>query len=235
MSEHRNLKLYSTLPHPCSYLEGEDATTVFIDPEAEVDQDLYSQLSAIGFRRSGGHLYRPRCERCQQCVPTRVPVTSFSPSRNQRRVLRRNSDLRAVELDNMASDECYELYARYIEQRHRDGDMYPPSREQFHSFLSREWGVTRFTGFYLGAQLMGVAVYDLLADGLSAIYTFFEPDAHQRGLGTFGVLWEIEEAKRLGLQYVYLGYWIRDCQKMRYKTQYRPIELFVNNQWVVLK
>jgi arginine-tRNA-protein transferase len=195
---------------------------------------LYSQLSLLGFRRSGSHLYRPNCSNCNACIPARVPTSRFVPKRNQRRCLKRNGDLLVQELPDINSDECFDLYRRYIETRHHDGDMYPPSRDQYQSFLSAEWGVTRFYGMFDGERLVGVAVADLLDDGLSAIYTFYDPDLPERSLGTYAVLWQIEQTRELGLEYLYLGYWIKQCQKMAYKIQYRPLELYINGSWVEL-
>ncbi len=230
----RDLKVYTTYPHSCSYLPEQEATTLFVDPRTPMSSALYSQLSLLGFRRSGSHLYRPNCSNCSACIPARVPVGSFEPKRNQRRAWRRNRDIEVRELDDISSDEPFELYRRYIEERHHDGDMYPPSRDQYQSFLSAEWGVTRFYGMFLDDRLVGVAVADVIDDGLSAIYTFYDPDLQDRSLGTFAVLWQIEAAREMGLDYVYLGYWIKQCQKMAYKIQYRPLELYVNGSWVEL-
>jgi arginine-tRNA-protein transferase len=137
-------------------------------------------------------------------------------------------------------DEYYELYAKYIETRHRDGDMYPPSRQQFDSFLTREWDLTHYYCFYLPSsafakpKLLAVAVVDVMSNGLSAIYSFFDPDFAERSLGAYAVLWQIQRARELGLPHVYLGYWIKQCRKMSYKIEYRPIELLVNNRWVAV-
>lgn len=230
----RDLKVYTTYPHSCSYLPEQEATTLFVDPRTPMSSALYSQLSLLGFRRSGSHLYRPNCSNCSACIPARVPVNGFEPKRSQRRAWRRNQDIEVRELDDISGDEPFELYRRYIEERHHDGDMYPPSRDQYQSFLSAEWGVTRFYGMYLDGRLVGVAVADLIDDGLSAIYTFYDPDLQDRSLGTFAVLWQIEATREMGLEYVYLGYWIKQCQKMAYKIQYRPLELYINGSWVEL-
>ena len=137
-----NVRVFATYPHNCSYLAGEQATTLFVDPSTPIDARIYSQLSYIGFRRSGPHLYRPHCAACNACVPARVPVEAFRPNRGQRRILARNGDLEARFVDSIHSDAHFALYSRYIEQRHRDGDMYPPDREQYDSFLTRAppWG-----------------------------------------------------------------------------------------------
>ena len=230
----RDLKVYTTYPHSCSYLPEQEATTLFVDPRTPMSGTLYSQLSLLGFRRSGSHLYRPNCSNCNACIPARVPVSRFDAKRTQRRCLRRNEDLEVRELHDINTDTCFELYRRYIEARHHDGDMYPPSREQYQSFLSAEWGVTRFYGMFKDDQLVGVAVADALDDGLSAIYTFYDPDLTERSLGTYAVLWQIQQTEALGLDYLYLGYWIKQCQKMAYKIQYRPLELYVNGSWVEL-
>jgi arginyl-tRNA--protein-N-Asp/Glu arginylyltransferase len=230
----RDLKVYTTYPHSCSYLQEQEATTLFVDPRSPVDSRLYSQLSVLGFRRSGSHLYRPHCNNCNACIPARVPVQQFRPRRSQRRAWNRNQDIQVRQLDSISTDEYFALYRRYIEERHRDGDMFPPMRDQYESFLSDEWGVTEYYRLELRGQLAGVAVVDRLDDGLSAIYTFFDPTLEQRSLGTYAVLWQIRKAVEDGLDYLYLGYWIKQCQKMSYKIQFRPLELYVNGRWVDL-
>jgi len=228
------LKVFATHPHACSYLPEQQATTLFIDPAAPIDSDTYSQLSEMGFRRSGPHIYRPHCSRCNSCIPARIPVEDFHPDRRQRRIFARNADITVIDRITLRGDEYYELYARYIEGRHRDGDMYPPTRQQFDSFLTREWDLTHYYCFYDAEKLVAVAVVDVMANGLSAIYSFFDPALQHRSLGVYAVLWQIGHAKQLGLPHVYLGYWIKQCRKMSYKTQYRPIELLVNNRWIAL-
>ena len=234
MTELARLKFYATQAHPCSYLPTEQATTLFLDPSQPMDAQVYAELSEVGFRRSGDHLYRPHCQKCSACVPARLPAADFRPNRQQRRILSRNADLQVQAVRPAFSEEYYELYARYIEQRHADGDMYPPNREQFSTFLVRDLPFSRFYEFRLGNQLLAVAVTDVLPNGLSAVNTFYDPNQEQRSLGRFAILWQISETLRLGLHAVYLGYWIKNCRKMNYKTQYRPIELFVNQHWAIL-
>jgi leucyl-tRNA---protein transferase len=226
-----NVRVFATYPHNCSYLPGEQATTLFVDPSTRIDSRMYSQLSNIGFRRSGPHLYRPHCVACNACVPARVNVEHFRLSRSQRRIMQRNADLEVREIERIDTAEHFALYSRYIHERHRDGDMYPPDREQFNSFLTREWGCTRFVEFRDTERPLAVAVLDQIESGLSAIYTFFDPDQSQRSLGTHVILWQIERARQLDLPALYLGYWIRNCRKMNYKTKFRPIELLVNGKW----
>ena len=221
----RDLKVYTTYPHSCSYLKDQQATTLFIDPRQEVDQKLYSSLSLLGFRRSGNNIYRPHCAQCNACVPSRLPVGEFQPSRSQKRTLRRNRDLSVEQTDDIKDDQCYDLYRRYIEQRHADGDMFPPDREQYESFLNDAWDCTRYFRFYQENRLIAVAVVDVMVDGLSAIYTFFEPEEEQRSLGTYAVLWQIEQAREMGRAYLYLGYWRQKGQKRSDKADDKPREL----------
>lgn len=227
----RDLKVYTTYPHRCSYLEGEEATTLFIDPRQTVDQTLYTNLSMLGFRRSGNHIYRPHCSHCNACIPARVPVAQFKPNRTQRRCLKKNQDLEVISRSAINDDESYQLYDRYIRARHADGDMYPPDRDQFESFLNDPWDCTDYYQFRKDGILVGVAVVDRMLDGFSAIYTFYDPDEESRSLGRFAILWQIDQCLQLGLSYVYLGYWIRNCQKMSYKSDYQPLEALINNQW----
>jgi arginine-tRNA-protein transferase len=231
MSNLKTLVFFATPAHDCSYLPDREATTMFVDPRAKVDKRLYSQLTALGFRRSGSHYYRPHCEQCNACVPVRLRVEDFSPDRNQRRILKKNADLNCRMVRASFTERYYQLYAHYIEERHADGDMYPPSREQFTSFLVEGATDSWFLEILEGDRLIGLAAVDQLDDGLSAIYTVFDPACEHRSLGTFAVLWQIEEARRLGLSYLYLGYWIAECKKMNYKTRFRPIEALRDGHW----
>jgi arginine-tRNA-protein transferase len=234
MTDLSTLKLFATQPHPCSYLPGEEATTIFVDPEAAIDREIYSQLSLIGFRRSGAHLYRPQCSHCQACISCRIPVSLFVENRSQRRCRKKNADITISTTDSISTPEHFGLYARYIEYKHPDGDMYPPTEQQYKAFLTNEWNSTRFIEFRLADELIGVAVSDLLDDGLSAVYTFYAPEHEERSLGKFAILAQISQAQILGLGYLYLGYWIKQCIKMNYKTDYRPLELLINRHWMRL-
>ncbi|MEM8498625.1 MAG: arginyltransferase [Pseudomonadota bacterium] len=228
------LKIFATYPHECSYLDDQEATTLFVDPTAEIDDSAYARLSELGFRRSGTHLYRPHCKQCKACVPARIPAALFEPNRRQRRILKRNADLQIEFPKDISDSEYFELYERYISARHQDGDMYPPTREQYDSFLNCEWQSTRFVVFRNESKVIAVSVLDEMENGLSAVYTFFDPDETRRSLGAYAILWQIEYCQQLHLPALYLGYWIKECAKMSYKTEYRPIELFVNDDWVLL-
>jgi arginine-tRNA-protein transferase len=227
----RQLPLYLTAPHTCSYLPDRLSSTLFVDPQAAMDMQSYSELLHYGFRRSGRIVYTPRCETCQQCVSVRVPVVEFRPRRNQRRILKANRDLVLVERPPRFNEEEFALYQRYTRARHEDGEMADATPESYLSFLSADWCDTLFLTYRLGQRLAAVAVTDHTDDGLSAVYTFFDPELSSRSLGTAAILFQIERARSLGLPYLYLGYWIRDSRKMAYKTDYRPIELWRNGRW----
>jgi arginyl-tRNA--protein-N-Asp/Glu arginylyltransferase len=233
MTSLKDIRLFTTQPHRCSYLPDQEARTLFIDPDFQVGKDHNTRLSEIGFRRSGGHVYRPNCQYCQQCLSCRVLVQQFQPSRRFERVLKRNADVHVEAVESIADDEYFLLYRHYITVRHGDGDMYPPSREQYQGFLLRQCEGTRYFTLRAGGRLLGVLVCDQLETGLSAVYTFYDPLEEKRSLGTFSILWQIAETRRLGLSYLYLGYWIRDSRKMRYKVQYRPLEVLVRQRWVL--
>ncbi len=230
----QKLQFYQTSSHACSYLPERDARTIFLDPKVPISKALYSRMLTAGFRRSGTHLYRPGCESCQACMSCRIQVRKFTQSRRFKRVWKRNQDLTAKPLKDLADPAIYALYCHYIELRHADGDMYPPSQEQYDNFIDAKTETTQYFGFYAGSQLVAVSVMDELDHALSAMYTFFDPDQPQRSLGSYIILWQIEKALRLNLPYLYLGYWVKDCDKMRYKTDFRPLELFVDHRWVLL-
>ncbi len=225
-------QFFITPSHDCSYLPGEQAQTLFLDPRETLDTRLYSALTKLGFRRSGSHVYRPHCQQCSACVPARVPVLDFKLKRRFRRALAANEDLRIEFVPAAYDATVYHLFERYITARHGDGDMYPPSPEQFRSFLLSPWCDTEFMTVWQEDRLVAVAVTDLLDDGLSAIYSFFDPELGNRSLGVYCVLKQIEAALASGLPYLYLGYWIRNSAKMHYKIDYRPIELLTRERWV---
>ena len=172
-----SVRLFRTSPHPCSYKSAEQAATVFVDPDLVIDKGINSKLSDLGYRRSGAHLYRPDCDFCQACISCRVPVEMFQFSRSHRRIMNRNKSLRVIEESDLTHDAAYELYSRYINSRHADGDMYPATEEQFEAFIKTKTVDTRFYLFFEDNELMAVSVVDALEHGLSAVYTFFAPDA----------------------------------------------------------
>jgi len=227
----RHLPLYLSARHPCSYLDGRQSTTLFSDPQQPMDMTVYGELLQFGFRRSGAMVYAPRCENCQQCVSVRVPVDDFRPRRIHRRVSNANNDLQMVARPARFDPEHYALYKRYTNARHQDGDMAGASPAAYSSFLCADWCSTQFLEFRLEESLVGVAVTDFVNGGLSAVYTFFDPDLPSRSLGTLAILRQIALCQTHRLRYLYLGYWVKDSQKMAYKINFRPIELWREAAW----
>ncbi len=225
------LQFYLTAAYPCSYLQGRLARSQVATPASLVDTPVFSELARIGFRRSGSYVYRPRCDSCRACVPVRVPVSDFTPNRSQRRCLERNSDL-SLGLKPLVFDEThYRLYARYQARRHAGGGMDQDDREQYRNFLLVSRVDSALAEFSLDGEVVMVGLIDRLMDGLSAVYTFYDPDLPRRSLGVYGVLTQVQLALRMGLPYLYLGYWIAESAKMVYKRNYRPLEGYVGGQW----
>ena len=227
-----SLIFLATPEHACSYLPDREATTLFVDPGQPKDPVLYSVLSRYGFRRSGRHIYRPRCRSCQACVPVRVPVAGFRPRRSQQRAWRANRDLRVAERKPEFLSEHFELYRRYVNHRHPGGGMENPTPAEYMEFLTSPWSDTVLFEFRSPERLVAVAAADVLANGLSAVYTFFDPECARHSPGVYAILWEIGEARRRGLDWLYLGYWIADAPRMRYKREYQPQEHLLNGHWV---
>ncbi|MFH0351369.1 MAG: arginyltransferase [Chromatiales bacterium] len=220
-----------TPPHPCSYLPEQRAATLFADAVVPMNNGLYSALLANGFRRSGEYLYRPQCPACRACVPVRVAIDSFRPNRNQRRTWLHNQDLEVRPAAPAFTMDHYSLYRRYVSARHPGGDMEDLTPERFINFLAARWANTLFYEFRRGIDLVAVAAVDRIDDALSAVYTFFDTDEERRSLGRYAVLYEIEQARTEGLRWLYLGYWIDACRKMRYKAEFQPLEYYCNGRW----
>lgn len=232
MVHQRGIRVFQTAEHACGYWPERNARDLVLDPSDASLPDIYPQSLAIGFRRSGGHVYRPHCAACQACVPVRLPVRNFAPDRSQRRCIGRNTDLRLDLRPAQRTDEVFELYRRYVDSRHAGGGMDGPAVEDFDRFVSCDWSPTRFLEFRRGDTLLAVAVTDVMPTSLSSVYTFFDPGEARRGLGTFAILSQIEWARREDREHLYLGFWLKDHPKMHYKENFRPQERLIGREWV---
>lgn len=227
----RRLQMYLTAPYPCSYLPDREARSQVVTPNELVDDAAYSQLIQAGFRRSGLYTYRPQCDQCQACVPVRLVVDEFRPRRTQRRAWARNQHLRADLREQVFDPDHYDLYRRYQSSRHAGGGMDQDDEAQYRQFLLQSGVSTLLVEFRDETALRMVSLVDVVENGLSCVYTFFDPALPQAGFGTYNIMWQVELCRRLGLPYLYLGYWIAQSSKMAYKADFRPLQGLVNGSW----
>ncbi|ABI58919.1 arginyltransferase [Nitrosomonas eutropha] len=223
-----------TKNYPCSYLPGRLARSRVVLTSNVSDADAYTQLIRQGYRRSGNFIYRPDCELCHACIPARIPAELFHPNRIQRRIWKRHQHLQATRHPLHFDPAHFDLYQRYQKLRHPGGGMDLDDQnghEQYCNFLLQSMVDSFLVTFHENQQLRMVSIIDQLPDGLSSVYTFFDPDVTGTSYGTFNILWQIAQCHHGQLPYLYLGYWIENNRKMRYKANFQPLQLLVDNQW----
>ncbi len=238
--ERRNFpQFFITAPSPCPYLAGRVERKVFTHLVGQDARSLNTQLGQGGFRRSQNIAYRPACDGCAACVSVRVPVNTFVPSRSFRRTLRMNADVDGTVVKSHATSEHYSLFRGYIDSRHGDGGMADMTVLDFSAMVDDNFVDSRLVEYRIRSlngepgQLVAAVLIDILGDGISMIYSFYDPDHQHRGLGTFMILDNIARVKRLGLPYLYLGYWVRGSRKMDYKSRFLPQERLTAEGWVL--
>jgi arginine-tRNA-protein transferase len=229
------IKLYETVVDECPYLDDQQSASILVDPEHKVDPNLFSLLSRSGFRRSGEMLYSPKCPNCNACVSVRIPVVDFTASKGQKRVWRKNLDLKVTIEEVGFKQEHFDMYLRYQLARHPESSMCDEDPQKYISFINSKFSRSKFLCIYLEKELIGISVIDQFDGGVSAVYTFFEPEYSKRSLGTFAILYLIKLCRVKRIPYVYLGYWIKQSQKMNYKIKYQPLEGYIDRQWISLK
>lgn len=224
---------FATAPLPCPYLPDRVERRVVTELFGRDATRLHDQLSYAGFRRSHGIVYAPACPGCDACKAVRIAVDGFDLRPSMKRILKANTDLTARTAQPAATQEQYRLFQRYQASRHSGGDMAKMDYLDYQALIEDtpiDTGLITFRDSQ--GTLMGAMLADRLGDGLSAVYSYFDPEQPRRGMGTYMILWLIDEARRLGLPYVYLGFWIEGCNKMSYKARFRPLEVHTAAGWL---
>ena len=231
---HNPIRLFETVIDDCPYLEGERSASILVDPEHAIDTHLFALLSRSGFRRSGDMLYTPKCPNCKACVSVRIPVDKFSPSKSQKRIWKKNHDIRITIEEVAFRQKHFDLYLKYQRARHPDSTMCDDDPNKYISFIESNYSKSRFLCMYVDKKLIGISVVDQFEGGISAVYTFFDPEYSKRSLGTYIILYMIKISRLRKVPYVYLGYWIDQSAKMNYKRHFKPLEGYIDRNWVNL-
>ena len=237
----KSLQFYATSPYECSYLPNLEARSQVVTPAQFITTEVYDNLILAGFRRSGHFTYRPYCDNCKACIASRVKAHDFQPTRSQKRALKKHQGLTARIIPLQFVMEHFELYQHYLASRHALEDK-PTStnniadeEEQYRQFIIQSHIESYLVEFREGPTLRMVSVIDQVQDGISSVYTFFDPSVERASFGTYGILWQIQYPKETQLPYVYFGYYIEQSRKMSYKLQYQPLEGLVDGKWLALK
>ena len=226
--------IYMSSAHECPYLPGKASVSMMLDPNLPVSASVFSSAVLMGFRRSGDLVYRPHCGSCRACVSVRIPVADYRPNRSQRRTYAKNADLEIQFIRPDFDEQHFQLFCQYQAWKHSGDAMDHANRERYQQSMVDSTVNTALVEFRLQGELVAVSVIDVVSDGLSAVYTFFHPGHASRSLGTFAVQALISKAESLGLPFVYLGYWIENCDKMNYKKRFKPLQGYIDDSWQLL-
>ncbi|GAA6139543.1 arginyltransferase [Arenicella sp. 4NH20-0111] len=230
-SSHNPIRLFETVVDECPYLDDRKSASILVDPDHDIEPALFSMLSRSGFRRSGNMLYAPKCPTCKACISVRIPAAKFSASKGQRRVWRKNTDITVTLEDVRFEQQHFDLYLKYQKHRHAESSMCDDDPQKYIGFIESDYAASKFLCMRIDQQLIGIAVLDQFEGGLSAVYTFFDPDHSSRSLGTYAILYTIKLAKMHEIPFVYLGYWIEQSTKMDYKRKFKPLQGYIDKTW----
>jgi len=226
-----NIQFYVTTKYSCGYIKHQNAQSLVATPYKKVNNNAYSSLIQQGFRRSGQYVYKPHCTNCQACIPIRLSAKNFSISRSQKRVIKTHSNIKAKVLPLKFNEEHYELYIQYQNNRHRSQNETEDDITDYNDFLIRSNVKSKLVEFRINNKLVMITIVDFLEDGLSAVYTFYDCKYKKNSFGTYSILWLLDYCLNHGIPYLYLGYWISQSNKMKYKINFKPYELMIGDLW----
>lgn len=230
-SSHNPIRLFETVVDDCPYLDDQQSASILVDPDHSIEPALFSMLSRSGFRRSGDMLYAPKCPTCNACVSVRIPTARFKASRSQRRVWKKNSGINVTLEEVRYEEEHFKLYLKYQRRRHAESSMCDDDPEKYIGFIESGYAASKFLCIHLNGKLIGISVLDQFEGGLSAVYTFFDPEYAHLSLGTYAIMYTIKLARLHDIPFVYLGYWIDRSKKMDYKRNFKPLQGYIDKKW----
>ena len=225
------IQFYKTTEYNCSYIDKMDAQSLVVTPYKSIDQNIFQDLIEKGFRRSGQYIYKPSCKSCTACIPIRLSVQKFLSSSSQKRVFKKHQHFDVREVSLTFKQEHFDLYSKYQNKRHSSINNDQNKIDDYNDFLIKSNVNSKLVEFWDGGLLKIVSIIDMMSDGISAVYTFFDPDDEKVSYGTYSIIWLINWCKIQQFKYMYLGYWIGECNKMKYKTNFKPYELYIKGYW----
>ena len=225
------IQFYKTTEYNCSYIDKMYAQSLVVTPYKSIDQNIFQDLIEKGFRRSGQYIYKPSCKSCTACIPIRLTVQKFLSSRSQKRIFKKHQHFDVREVSFAFKQEHFDLYSKYQNKRHSSINNDQNKIDDYNDFLIKSNVNSKLVEFWDGDLLKIVSIIDMMSDGISAVYTFFDPDDEKVSYGTYSIIWLINWCKNQQFKYMYLGYWIGECNKMKYKTNFKPYELYIKGYW----